>query len=125
MKRLKWLLELADTKPLLFSIALLLIAIGVLAAVITNRDNNIKKCEQEKRDLGKYYEKRVDSLIVDYRLREIELNEEVKKTLNSVIDGYREQVEEQKRLNSKVSSTLSDNQRIINKNRSKLKNSSR
>jgi hypothetical protein len=118
---LKWLLEIADRKPLLFSIALLLIALGVLATQIKDRDNKLDVCNEGYKIVQRNYETRVDSLDAYYKRREIVLNDEVKATLNRIIEDYKSQVDQQQKLNNKVSSTLNRNSKIITENNRKIK----
>lgn len=118
---LKWLLEIADRKPLLFSIALLLIALGVLATQIRERDSKLDACNEGYKIVQKNYEIRVDSLDAYYKRREIVLNDEVKATLNRIIEDYKNQVDQQQKLNNKVSSTLNRNSKIITENNRKIK----
>jgi hypothetical protein len=118
---LKWLLEIADRKPLLFSVAILLIAVSSEAVIVKNRDSKIDECNHQRENLEKYYNLKLDSLDAYYRRREITLNTEVKQTLNQIIEDYKHQVDEQKNLNKKVNSSLTKNREIINQNKQQLK----
>lgn len=122
MKRLQWLLALADKKPLLFSIAILIIAIVVLAKVVKNRDAGIDNCNDEKRLIQLYYERKFDSLATVYRIKEEALNTEVKETLNSIIEDYKDQLEEQKNINRKINTTITNTKKLIRRNRNQIKN---
>ena len=57
MKNIRWLLTLADGKPLIFSLAILLIATSVLGVVVANRDGKIDECNKEKAEIQKNYNK--------------------------------------------------------------------
>lgn len=114
MKRIKWLLTLADGKPLLFSVALLLIAVVVLSSVIIDRDKRIDSCEDDRKEERNTYSRTLDSLSSRYHQRELQLNEEVKSTLTSVIDDYKQQLEEQKQINSTINNTIKKNRKLIN-----------
>lgn len=119
MKNIRWLLTIADGKPLLFSLAILLIACSTLSIVVVNRDKKIDKCDQEKAALQRKYEDKYDSLIVYYRIKEQQLNDKIEKSLQSLVDDYKRQLEEQKQLNQKINSTINKNKSII---KSRVKN---
>lgn len=122
MKRIKWLLTLAESKPLIFSLALLLIAIAALAAVIVNRDAKIGACDFEKKVLQVRYERRMDSVSAIYSAREAQLNNEVKKTLEGMIDYYQKQLQDQKELNNAISATINKTEKILKKNKNQIEN---
>lgn len=122
MKNIRWLLELANKKPLIFSLALLMIAVSTLSVVVANRDKKIDECNNEKKQLQQYYDKKFDSLYTYYRIREKILNERLQGTLNSIIESYKLQLEEQKELNQRISTTIRRNRSIIKRNNSKILN---
>lgn len=122
MKNIKWLSALANKNPLLFSLVLLMIAVGAMSSVIISLDSKITECAEERKELDRYYKRRVDSVDNYYRLREYQLNEEVKKTLNSIIEDYKNQLEEQKNLADKVTTTIKRNKNLIYRNKNRLKN---
>jgi peptidoglycan hydrolase CwlO-like protein len=122
MKELKWWVKLADIKPVLFSVAMLLTAVATLSLVIQNREKKIDLCEENNRQLRIEYERKRDSIAAYYAKREIDLNNEVKKNLQGMIDDYKDQIDEQKKLNHQISSTINENKKIINKAKKKLKN---
>ena len=113
MKKFKWMIDVADKKPILFSVLLLLIAISVLSGVIQNRENRLNDCQQEGREREIEYKKRVDSIVAFYNNRDLMLNEEVKNTLKSIIDDYKKRLEEQKGLSDRVNNTIIENRKII------------
>lgn len=115
MKTIKWLITLAGKKPLLFSLAILLIAILVLGSVVINRDNKMLECEKSKEVLKVYYDKKFDSLTSVYKGKEEALNIEVKETLRSIIADYKKQLQEQKNIKQRVDSTILKNRKIIKK----------
>lgn len=121
MKNIKWLLAIAERKPLMFSLALLMIGISTLALVVLNRDKKAEKCEEEKVKLQQLHQAQTDSLTAYYRQRERQLNEEMRATLNLLIGEYKRQVEEQKEVNEKVNTTINNNLKIIRENKIKLK----
>jgi hypothetical protein len=121
VKKLEWLLKLADSKPLLFSLALLLIAISTLSLVIKNREGKLQDCQQEQRELGIKFQLKLDSINNYYRDREVTLQQEVKATLNTVIEDYRRQLDEQKNLNQQVQHTLKINENLLHKTSVKIK----
>lgn len=114
MKKLKWLLEIADQKPLLFSILLLIVAIGYLSDIAINRDKDIAKCNEINRQLQQEYERKSQEREVYYRNREALLNDEVKNTLGKMIQYYQDKVKEQRELYEKIDSTIKENKRLLN-----------
>lgn len=121
MKNIKWLIQLASRNPLIFSLALLMIAVSTLSIVVANRDKKINSCDEERQKLQNYYNQKLDSLDSYYKRREVQLNEEVKVTLNSIIDNYKEQLDEQRDLNLKIHTEILKNKSLINKTNSKIK----
>ena len=112
MKTIKWLISLVNIKPILFSIAILLIAIASLTAVIIERNEKVNQCEHDKINLKIDCDRKADSL---YRI--VQMNEaEIKGMLRAVIDEYKARLEEQKRLNNEVQQTIDKNKTILNKN---------
>lgn len=120
MKNIKWLITLASRNPLIFSLALLMIAVSTLSIVVANRDKKIDNCDDERRNLQQYYIQKLDSLDSYYKRREFQLNEEVKVTLNTIIENYKEQLEEQRDLNFKIQTEILKNKSLINKTNSKI-----
>jgi hypothetical protein len=121
MKNIKWLLAIAEKKPLIFSLALLMIGISTLALVVLNRDKKAEDCEEEIRKLQESYSNKMDSLSVYYRHRERQLNEETRATLSLLIEEYKKQVEEQREINERVNTTIDKNDKLIKTNK-KVKN---
>lgn len=121
MKRVRWLITLADEKPLLFSVALLLIGITVLSFVVDNLNKERVKDKQALEVLRKDYEIKMDSLHAYYR-REIQtLNNEFKSNLSSILDDYKRKLEEQEEINNNTNKAVQQNKRVISENKSKLK----
>lgn len=118
---IKWLLSLADGKPLIFSIAILLIAISAMGAVIVNRDSRLLKGEEERKYLITRYEHRIDSLNSAHEREMNRLNIELKTTLRFIIEDSKEALEEQKALNEKIDNTIQSARKLVKVNRSKLK----
>lgn len=108
------MLDLADQRPLLFSVLLLLVGISVLAAVIQNRERRLNECESERKELEIDYKRRYDSIANYYAAKDFTLNEEVKNTLKTIIEEYKKRLEEQKGLNDKVKSTITETKKILN-----------
>lgn len=115
MKTIRWLIGLADIKPIIFSIAMLLIAISILAIVVRERNDRLNDCDREKSILTAKYQAKVDSLAGVYRAKEEQLNEEVKQTLNTIISNYKEQLKEQRNINQQVDKVINKNEVLINK----------
>lgn len=117
MKTIKWLLDLAGRKPLIFSLALLMIAITTLSVVVADRDKKLTQCNAEHKALESYYAVKFDSLNSRYKQREKDLSDEVKQTLSMVIDDYKNQIKEQKVLIDKLYFTIMENDRVIRQNK--------
>lgn len=122
MKNIKWLLNLASRKPLIFSLALLLIAVATLATVVANRDIKLDNCNKDKKQIQEYYNVKFDSLSSYYRSRELTLNNELRRVLNSIIADYKDQLEEQKKLSETVNTTINKNRNLIKTNKNKIQN---
>lgn len=114
MKRIKWLIELADTKPILFSIALLLISVTVLAIVVKERDSRVEELLLDQKIIQANCDRKLDSIRHYYMVKEQALNEEVRQLLNVMIENYKNQIESQKQLNERVEKTLRNNKKILN-----------
>lgn len=122
MGRVKWLIALAESKPLLFSIALLLLAIIALSGVIVHRENEVINCQREKGILQAEYDRRLDSTFSYYRAREVQLNLELRQMFNLMLEDYKKQLEEQKQINDAINKAISKNEVVIKKATSKIKN---
>ena len=120
---LKWLAEVAEQKPTLFSIVLLLIAVGVMATVIVNRDIKIDKCAEEKRAIQTFYERKLDSTNIANQIERREAKEEVKAILSTIIEDSKDALEEQKALNQSMKTTIKQSSAFVKKNRRRIKNS--
>ncbi len=113
MKNIRWLLELADGKPLMFALALLLIGVSTLSGIVINRDNKINSCQKEKAAIERYYMTKIDSINALNDRNQSTLNEEVKQTLSSIIEDYKSQLKEQKILHNEISTTIRKNKTFI------------
>lgn len=111
--QLQWLLEIADRRPLLFSIVLLLIAVGYLSTALIRKESEIKDCAEHGEVLHADYTKKVDSINKYYLLRESELNRELKQTLDGIIQEYKAQLEEHRTLNNRMTKVIKNNKKII------------
>ena len=120
MKTIRWLIRLADGKPVIFSLAMLLIAVLSLSVVVRERNSKVNNCEADREILKQKYDIKFDSLAAAYRNREVQLENEVKQTLNLLIVNYKEQLKEQKEINKKVDNTLINNRKLINRNTKKI-----
>lgn len=106
MKNIKWLISLASKRPLVFSLALLMIAVSTLAIVVANREQKVTDCNVERKFIEEYYRVKFDSLSLYYRGREAQYNTEMKNALTFIIEDYREQLEEQKQINERMMKAL-------------------
>lgn len=111
MKKLKWLIEIADKRPLLFSILLLIIAIGYLTDIAIHRDRDINRCSEINNKLRDDFAKQLEQKEREKQL----LNDEVKETLNTILTDYKIRLEEQYLLNHKIDSTINENKRLLMK----------
>lgn len=122
MKSIKWLISLADGKPLLYVNALLLITIAFLVSHVLRlqdkADNSILREIQVKAE----NDKRLDSIRLYYIKRESELESEVKANLNLIIEDYRRQLQEQKDINWDINNAINRNQKLLKIADRKLKN---
>lgn len=113
MKTIKWLINLVNVKPVLFCVAILLIAITTLTSVIIERNNKVNHCENEKIELKADYERRIDTLH-----KKLETSDaEVKAILNSIIANYKQELKEQKEINSEIEKVINKNRFIIRKSK--------
>lgn len=119
MKKIQWLLSLADGKPLLFSIALLLIAVITLSTVVISLQKELHRCHFNEIEIQGEYSRRTDSIAARYDRREMQLNDEVKSQLSNIILNYKQQLEEQKHINNEITNTIIKNQKLISTTRVK------
>lgn len=118
MMRMKWLIDLAKNNPLIFVIALLLIAFGY---TYPKQQNRIETFEQTIQRMNQECNHRVDSLTNAFAVERERLNAETKSTLNAMVEDYKRQLSEQRSLNRKVDETLLSNQRILKQKQEQLK----
>lgn len=119
---IKWLSELADGKPIVFSVVILMIAVFTMAKVIVNRDGKIDNCSVEKKELSRFYESRIDSINRINEIKVTNLNIELRQTLLNIIDDSKEALEEQKTLNQKINTTINKTSKLIKTNKDRVKN---
>ena len=93
MKTIRWLISIAETKPLMFSFAMLLIGMFTMSVVIRERNNKVNECEHSKLEQQIRYEHRLDSIQLGNTLKEDKLNSELKILLNIIIEDYKKQLE--------------------------------
>lgn len=120
MRLIRWLLTLAKENPLIFSIALLLIATSIMAKVIVNRDGKIDNCDLEKTILQGYYNAKLDSIDAWYNAKITNLNNKIEDQLNSTIKDYKDQLDQQRNINTKINTTLNKNTRLIKNTKNKI-----
>lgn len=121
IKVIRWLIGLAEKKPIIFGVALLLIGVSITGYVIVYQQKRIVRLEEEKRIMSLDYDKRIDSLSVVSNHKIEELNKESKETLRSMIQDYKDQLKEQQQLNRKINNSIQTNDEILRKNQQKLK----
>lgn len=110
---IRWLVLLAQRKPILFNIALLIIAIIGLVFVIVDRHKKVFRCEQRVESIQAYYNNKIDTLTAHYTRRENEL-------INTIIEHYKAQAEEQRIVNSVINEEIRKNRVVIEKANEKL-----
>ena len=115
MKNIQWLIDLADKKPRLLIMALLMIAIVALSVVVVRKQDEADNCYVDRGKLQREYETRTDSLNNKHQ-REVNLMKgEFTDILNTLLGEYKRQIEEQKEVNKQTSSTINKNKSILNK----------
>lgn len=114
MKNIKWLITLANGKPILFAVALLLIGVMYLFTMINKKEEENRACYEERRLMQFEYDRKLDSISVFYTKEVQKLNIEVKAMFTYMLDDYKEQLLEQKNLNNKVRTTISQNRKLLN-----------
>ena len=120
MKITVWLIDTAKRNPLLFSLALLLIGISTMSLVIRYQTTKIDECLDDKKVLESYYNSKIDSIRSYHSKKEANLNQEVKQTLQSIIDDYKSQLKEQKSINKTFNKTLKANKKSIDQNNNQI-----
>lgn len=119
---IKWLIALAKTSPLVFSIALLLITIGAMTKVIINREDKLDRCENNSVVIQGYYMAKLDSLNAYHNSTIQNLTNKIEANLTATIDDYRDRLKTQKVINKLVDSTINKNKKILNKNKNTIQN---
>lgn len=111
--KVNWWVSLADTKPLLFSVAILLCSVSILALVVRNREEKLNSLEFQSKIRETYWSRLIDSTNRACAEENVKLNGEIKEKLNIIIDGYKDQLKEQKASNEKITNTIKTNRKII------------
>ena len=114
MKSIKWLADLALNKPGVLNVVLLLMAVSALVGVVIDRNNKVDKFYDELQALRVEHRRTMDSMSAYYVRRESEL-------INTIIENYKIQLDEQKQINSKINRTIRKNRGVIKKATSKIK----
>lgn len=117
---IKWLIELYETKPRLFNIAMLLLIMGWLVDREIVQKGKIAQLEQTIKDNRLDYENKVDSLMQDYQKKEEVLQAENKATLNMILQDYKQQLNQQTQLNHQIDSTILAAKRVVKRSKNKL-----
>lgn len=118
---LDWLSNIAWKKPRTLAIILLAGGLIVESRVIVYQQNRNVDLETSNLILQDRCNRRLDSLILTYSLREERLNAETKTTLNAMIEDYRQQLKEQRDLNRRVNNSISEANKTLKNNEEKLK----
>lgn len=121
VKSIQWLIELAQKRPIIFGVALLLIGIIVGGNVIYYQQKRIESLEISYRDANREWNHRMDSVRLHYEKKEESLNAETKATLNAMIQDYQKQLKDQQNLNRRIDNTILNNARILREKQEQLK----
>lgn len=121
MKLLDWFTTVAWKKPRTLAFILLLAGIIITARVIVYQQKRIVSLEESNKLLNGECNRRMDSLTISYLAREEKLSAETKQTLNLMIQDYKAQLEEQREINRRVSSSIMETSETIKNNKVKLK----
>lgn len=121
MKLLDWFTTVAWKKPRTLAFVLLLAGIIITARVIIYQQQRIVDLEDKNKLLNSECNRRMDSLTISYLAREEKLSAETKQTLNLMIQDYKAQLEEQREINRRVSSSIMETSETIKNNKAKLK----
>lgn len=122
MKIIKWLLSLAETKPLIFSIAILLVAIGISMSLIRYQERKNIECQKRSEFYQDLLKNKTDSFNTALRGMEERHTKETREILNSIIEDYKGRLETQEKVNQEVREVLSSSNRVIRRTQSKIKN---
>lgn len=114
----KWLASLAQRKPLIFVLILLL---GTVAYIFPKQQGEIDDLRKENLGLQRECNHRVDSLTRVFAAEREKLNAETKSTLNAMVEDYKKQLEDQRNLNHEVDKALLSNYRILQYKQERLK----
>lgn len=121
MKLLDWFTTVAWKKPRTLAFIILLAGIIITARVIVYQQKRIVSLEESNKLLNSECNRRMDSLTISYLAREEKLSAETKQTLNLMIQDYKAQLEEQREINRRVSSSIMETSETIKNNKVKLK----
>lgn len=99
MKTITWLTNLAKRNPLLFCLAIVMIAVASLSLVVKYEEKKRTECEESGDRTEAYFSIKIDSINNANSLERTLLNQEIQRILNSVIENYQKQLREQKKLN--------------------------
>ena len=102
MRIIKWLLSLAETTPLIFSIAILLVAIGISMSLIRYQEKRNIDCIRKTEFLEDLLKNKTDSFNTALRSIEERHTRETREILNSIIEDYKGRLETQEKVNQEV-----------------------
>lgn len=118
---IKWLVGLAEGKPIVFSVAILLIASNIMGFVIINRDKKIDNLQSEIKIQARRYEDKIDSITRVKDVQILSLTTEFKQILMSNISDAKDALKRQEDLNLRLNTTITKTRTLIKKNKAKLK----
>jgi hypothetical protein len=118
---LDWLSSIAWKRPRTLAIILLAGCLIVSTRVIMYQQSRIVYLETLNRSIQSECTQRVDSITLRYVMKESELALETRTLLNSVIDDYKSQLEEQRSLNHRVNTSILQANKTLKNNEQKLK----
>lgn len=121
LKLLDWFTTVAWKKPRTLAFVILVAGMIIMARVVIYQQRRIVELEEKNTSLQSDCNRRMDSLTIGYLAREEKLSAETKQTLNLMIQDYKAQLEEQREINRKVSSSIMETTETIKNNKTKLK----
>lgn len=121
MTVIKWLLSIAKSNPILFSVALLLIGLSGMVSTVRYQQGRYDLVQNERDIDRREYARKLDSVIGFYNSQKDQLNAETKAMLNTMLEDYKKQLDQQREINRRIDNTIVTNARILQQNTEQLK----
>ena len=113
LRQFKWFLTLAETKPIIFAIAILIIIVAMMGYTVRYQETKIIGCEASRIVMEERHQRKMDSLYVEYKLKEQELAREVKYLYNTMLEDYKNQLNSQKAIGKQADSLFKKNDKLV------------